>query len=180
MYLIKNKFITHSTDLQINYKIKHYFLILNIKNKKNNQLFSFRINKSFIKTVKFKNTIGYFLYFMNFSLLKTVFSLFLNKARELLKGYFIELEVKGLGYFVFLDKNCLVFDLNYSHFIGLNVPNNFIVKKFKNRLVLFSFDRESLVKFNKIILQFKKIDVYKGKGIFLKGQKLKLKEIKKK
>lgn len=182
MYLTKNKIINKSVNLKLNYKINHYFLFLNIYNKLNNQLFYFKISKNYFKllTNKNNNKSYFFFFFKNFSLLKTIFNIFLNKSKELLKGFFIELEIKGLGYFVFLNKNCLIFDLNYSHFIGLNIPNNFIIKKFKNRLVLFSFTREELVNFSKLILQLKKIDIYKGKGIFLKGQKLKLKEIKKK
>lgn len=180
MYLLKNIVINKSNNIKILYKIEQLFFLLKLQNLYNNQVFFFKLKKFDTKILKYNYSNSFFFFFFNFVLLKTIFNLFLNKSYDLIKGFFLELEIKGLGYFVFLNKGCLVFDLNYSHFIGINIPNNFIIKKFKNRLVLFSFDRESIVKFSKIILNLKKIDVYKGKGIFLKGQKLRLKEIKKK
>ena len=46
-------------------------------------------------------------------------------------------------------------------------------------LFMYSCD-ESSVGFANIILKLKDIDIYKGKGIFVRGTKFKLKEIKKK
>ena len=90
------------------------------------------------------------------------------------------MDIKGLGYYIFFKKSFLVLDLNYSHFIGLNIPSFIIIKKFKTKLVLFGYNREILVNFANIILKLKDIDIYKGKGIFVRGTKFKLKEIKKK
>ena len=55
-----------------------------------------------------------------------------------------------------------------------------LIKKFKTKMVIFGFNREILVNFAHLVLQLKRIDIYKGKGLFIRGAKFKLKEIKKK
>ncbi len=178
MFLSPKFIINKSSCLAYSYGITRYFIFFQIKNIINSQIYKAKFNPVFYNLFNYKN--NQILLLSNFIILKTIFHLFTYKSKDLLKGFFVELDIKGLGYYIFYKRSYLVFDLNYSHFIGLNVPNSILIKKFKTKLVLFGFDKEFLVNFINIILQLKQIDIYKGKGLFIRGSKFKLKEIKKK
>jgi len=179
MYLQKFKKIENSNKILINYVHLNKLLYFKLKYNDNNFIYYiFKLNLNLFNYFIFKNNC--FLYFKKINIFKTIFNLFYLKIKDLIKGFFIELELKGLGYTVFLYKNYLFFDLNYSHFIALKFNKNIIIKRLKNKLVLFSFNRLDAMMFAKEILNLKKLDIYKGKGIFIKGKTLKLKEIKKK
>ncbi len=178
MYLQKIKKLENSSKIlikTINFNKNLYF---NFENINNFNKFIFKINYKFIKT-NILNNVQY-LYFNNLSIFKTIFNTFFLKIKDIIKGFYIELELKGLGYTVFFFKNYLFFDLNYSHFIAIKVPKDIIIKRFKGKLIIFGFNRLTVMSFSKQVLKFKKIDIYKGKGIFIKGNIIKLKEIKKK
>lgn len=178
MYLQKFKKLKNSSNILIkiiNFEKNFYF---NFENKQNFNKFIFKINNKYMKLALFNN-IDY-LYFNNKSIFKTIFNTFFLKIKDIIKGFYLELELKGLGYTVFFLKSYLFFDLNYSHFIAIKIPKDIIIKRFKGKLIVFGFNRITVMSFSKKILQFKKIDIYKGKGIFIKGNSIKLKEIKKK
>lgn len=178
MYLEKYKKLQNSGNIIIKTAVFNKNFYFNFENKQNINKFIFKINIKYININLFNNTI--YLYFNNNSIFKTIFNTFFLKIKDIIKGFYIELELKGLGYTVFFFKNYLFFDLNYSHFIAIKIPKNIVIKRFKGKLIIFSFNRLDAMSFTKQILQFKKIDIYKGKGIFIKGKIIKLKEIKKK
>ena len=60
------------------------------------------------------------------------------------------------------------------------LPENIVAKKIKNRLVFVGPDREQILKFCTAIFSFRDRNIYKGKGIFFRGQTIKLKDMKKK
>lgn len=103
----------------------------------------------------------------------------LDTAR--LKQYKKKIFLKGLGYKVTLDKNKLIFKLNFSHLIELDVPS-YITKVTINKtnLVFESIDPVLLGSFVEKIYNFKPKDSYKGKGFSLTTKAVPLKEIKKK
>lgn len=178
MYLSPKSIINKSSSIYYIYGANRSFFFLQFLNSVNSQIYKIKLCRIFLDLFLYKNNQIFFL--SNFIFLKTIFHLIIYKSKDLIKGFFLELDIKGLGYYIFLKNNYLVLDLNYSHFIGLNVPFGVLLKKFKTKLVLFGFNRERLVNFANIILKLKKIDIYKGKGLFVRGVKFKLKEIKKK
>lgn len=100
-----------------------------------------------------------------------------SKSKQYKKKIFL----KGLGYKVTQEKDTLIFKLNYSHTIVLNVPayiNKVTVNK-KN-IVFESSDAVLLGSFLEKVYVLKPKDSYKGKGFSLKTKVVPLKEIKKK
>lgn len=178
MFLSPKLLLSKSSLLNYYYGVNRSFIFLQIINSLNSQSYLIKLSHLFFDLMQ--KDVKRFFFFSNFWTLKTVLHLIENKSKDLIKGFFLELDIKGLGYYIFFKKSFLVLDLNYSHFIGLNIPPSILIKKFKTKLVLFGYNREILVNFANIILKLKDIDVYKGKGIFVRGTKFKLKEIKKK
>lgn len=80
-----------------------------------------------------------------------------------------------------IDKNFIKLKLGFSHFVLIPIP--FYIEVFspkKTFLILKCLDKHLLKQFCSKICSFKSPDIYKGKGIFYKNQKLSLKEGKKK
>ena len=144
----------------------------------------FRLEKEGSSYVYFINIISFyqnkkFLFLFNSKKKLTYFINQLSKGlKQLIYGYYIEILLKGVGFSIFLYKNKYIFfDLGFSHFICLKIPKNIIIKRFKNRFVIFGFNKMEINNFYKVIKDLKSFDFYKGKGFMLKNQKIKLKEI---
>ena len=101
----------------------------------------------------------------------------LKKIYNLLYGFYLDVSLVGIGFFSYLIHNYFIFDLGYSHFVGIKIPKGIFVKNFKNRFVIFGFNQELVMSFYNVIKLFKKFNVYKGKGFSLRHEKLKLKEV---
>lgn len=103
-----------------------------------------------------------------------------TKIKYLIKsvsqGWFIELNLNGLGFKSFKINNTLALDIGYSSLI-IYKPNVHIhVKTFKNKIVLFSIDQEYVKIAADIIRSYSVSDPYRKKGILFKNQILKLKK----
>jgi large subunit ribosomal protein L6 len=95
----------------------------------------------------------------------------INKKLLLLQGV-------GFKFKLLLNKLCLV--LGYSHIIKLSFSNNIKVSLISNKLIeLNALNLYSLNYYIYTIKKFKKLDVYKGKGILLGGEEVLKKEGKK-
>jgi large subunit ribosomal protein L6 len=104
----------------------------------------------------------------------------LNKIKTAFKsvttGWFIELNLNGIGYKSFKLDDKIALDLGYSNLI-LYKPNNILkVKNLKNKLVLFSLDHEYVNNIAAHLQKYSYPDPYKGKGIVFKNQYIKLKK----
>jgi large subunit ribosomal protein L6 len=87
-----------------------------------------------------------------------------------------------MGYKFSFDVNLhsLILSIGYSHAVTYKVPSNISVKVVKkNQLSLHSVDYRSLMQAIATLKSFKKLDVFKGKGIRIPEEKLLLKEGKK-
>ena len=87
-----------------------------------------------------------------------------------------------MGYKINFDVtlNSLVLFIGYSHSINYKIPPNVFVKIFKkNQLSLQSANYQTLMQTIATLKSFKKLDVFKGKGIRMQGESLLLKEGKK-
>jgi large subunit ribosomal protein L6 len=97
-------------------------------------------------------------------------------------GFASRLTFVGVGFRVeAIEKNFIKLKLGFSHFVFIKIPS--YIKVFspkKTLLVLRSIDKQLLKEFSCKICSFKLPDIYKGKGILYKNQKLQLKAGKKK
>lgn len=87
-----------------------------------------------------------------------------------------------MGYKINFDAalNTLVLFIGYSHSINYKIPPNVFVKILKkNQLSLQSANYQTLMQTIATLKSFKKLDVFKGKGIRMQGETLLLKEGKK-
>jgi len=88
----------------------------------------------------------------------------------------------GVGFRVeSVENNTIKLKLGFSHFVYIKIPSfiKISVPK-KTRLIIKSCNHQILKEFSAKICSYKFPDVYKGKGILIKNQKLILKEGKKK
>jgi large subunit ribosomal protein L6 len=111
----------------------------------------------------------------------TLSSLLQQKLVGVSQGYFLTLEIRGIGYRVSLNGQKILFKLGYSHEIQIDCPPNLRVFSPKpNLLCIYSIDFSELTQFCESIKRFKKPEPYKGKGIRFYGQEIPLRIGKKK
>lgn len=90
------------------------------------------------------------------------------------------INISGVGYKCKLYNKFILFLLGYSHLVYLTIPYNIYMKIYNLKsLSLFSIDLNILNQFIYKLKKKKKINVYKGKGLLLKNEKITLKEGKK-
>jgi large subunit ribosomal protein L6 len=120
------------------------------------------------------------IYGLNISLYYTYTKILNNLFHSVLTGHLKYLELRGVGFKYKINGNKLFCILGYSHVIRYYLPANILIVLMSNKLLkLFS---NNLIILNKVIYDLKKkkkTNVYKGKGIIIKGEVLILKEGKK-
>lgn len=103
-----------------------------------------------------------------------------NKIEYLLKsvsnGWFLELNLNGIGYKCFKKDNEIILDIGYSNLIVFKPTDQIKVKIFKNKIMLFSIDKNYLNNVGYLLRKFATPDPYKGKGILFKNELIKLKK----
>lgn len=112
---------------------------------------------------------------------KTWEIIFRNVINGCSRQYLNRLILKGVGYKAFLtNKNNIEFKIGYSHSINSAITDSVTSDVFKNLIVqLKSPLKDNLGSISASIKALKKIDIYKGKGILFKREKLNLKTGKK-
>lgn len=104
-----------------------------------------------------------------------------NALYGLIKGYYLYIELRGVGYrFKLLSSGMLfgiILRIGYSHLVYLKMPKTFRLYYY-NRLTLclYSSDLWQLGNRIHLIKIQKKTNPYKGKGVFSKSSILKLKK----
>lgn len=91
------------------------------------------------------------------------------------KMYYSELELIGLGYRISVKNKILRLKLGYSHIIFVVIPGLIFVTKRKTKLLVYSLKKKLLSNFVSRLLRFKKLNVYKIKGLKQKAVFTKLK-----
>jgi len=100
-----------------------------------------------------------------------------NKLKIVKKKLFL----KGLGYKVIFENKSLIFKLNFSHNIVMEVPNYITrIVVGKTKIVFESYDSILLGNFIEKIYNLRPKDNYKRKGFSLSSKVVPKKEIKKK
>lgn len=119
-------------------------------------------------------------YALHVKVINLYYKLIINKIMGVSGGFFSQVECVGLGYKAKVSNSLLILNVNFSHKISIKIPKEVIVFCSRiNNIVFFSTDRQKLFEFVHLVRSYKKPDSYKGKGLRLKGEILKLKEGKK-
>lgn len=108
-----------------------------------------------------------------------VYNQFKSQLRKLQSPCTKKLMLKGLGLRATLLNNKLDLKLGYSHIIHLTIPLNLNLTISKSLIVINGANWNVVGNFAFKIRSLKKPNIYKGKGIWFKKEKMKLKAIKK-
>ncbi len=105
-----------------------------------------------------------------------------NMVTGVTKGYTRELELQGVGYRASFDgKSILTLTLGYSHEIKYAIPAGIKIAVEKQTAISISGACKEMVgQIASEIRSFRKPEPYKGKGVRYKGEKIRMKEGKKK
>jgi large subunit ribosomal protein L6 len=103
-----------------------------------------------------------------------------NMVKGVREGFKSEIEVIGIGYRVAIKNDIISFALGKSHSIKIFIPKGISVSLVKqNHILVEGVDKERLGHFVSVLLKQRPIEPFKGKGLRLKNQFVKLKEGKK-
>lgn len=104
----------------------------------------------------------------------------IEKIKKLIQsvtvGWFVELNLNGIGYKSFKLNDKIALDLGYSNLILYKPTSLLKLKNFKNKIVLFSIQEEYLKDVAVKLRNYSYPNAYKGKGILFKNEVLKLKK----
>ena len=153
-----------------------YFLVL--KNKIDNSYFlihnDLELNQLFYKQ-------NHFYFFSNSNFRR--FKLNIQKhVKNLLKGFCIIIDIIGLGYYITktnIQDNLIRLSVGHNHCIYYYLPKGIFFRTKRRQIFLFSFSYFLLKNVSVDILNFRKLSVYKLKGIKLKDALYKKKNWKK-
>jgi ribosomal protein L6P/L9E len=81
-----------------------------------------------------------------------------------------------VGFKCFQIDDKIALDLGYSNIVTFKVPKSLKLKIFKNKIILFSFNKNYINNIGFLLKRSFKIDRYKGKGISNKNEIIKLKK----
>lgn len=116
----------------------------------------------------------------NLFIKKSYETFFINKIKSLFRsvsvGWYKELIFKGIGYKCFKIDDKIALDIGYSNLILYKPTNNIKVKNLKGKIAFFSIDQEYLNNVTNSLKNYSIPDKYKGKGIWVKDQVVKLKK----
>lgn len=108
------------------------------------------------------------------------YNFFVEKLKKLFKsvttGWFLELNLNGIGYKSFKLNDKIALDLGYSNLVIYKPSDILKIKNFKNKIVLFSIDEEYLNNIGNTIRNYSYPDPYKGKGMLFRNEIIKLKK----
>jgi len=104
-------------------------------------------------------------------------SLISNMVTGVSKGYQIVLEIVGVGYKAQVSGNKLVMSLGYSNPVEYSLPDGVTVSmdQKQTQMTLTGIDKQQIGHVAGCIKALRPPDAYKGKGVRLKGERLKLK-----
>lgn len=119
-------------------------------------------NFFFINVLNSKNVVFNFKEIKNFFLLKKKLqNFYLSHSR----GFVCILELIGLGFSVTAKNNLLRFNVGFNHSIYYKIPADIIIRSKRKSLFIFSHSFFSLRKSVVDLKNFRKLSVYKLKGI---------------
>ncbi|ASS47043.1 50S ribosomal protein L6p (L9e) [Candidatus Nasuia deltocephalinicola] len=185
MFFKKRKFIKKSrlykeiffNELSIIYD--NGFLIF----KKNNILFNLVLYKNIKVLIKDNSLLLFYTFYnkLNTSLLGTYTSIINSIILGYNEKFLKKILLVGVGYKAVIIYDFLYLYLGFSHPILYKIPKNVsIISVSLNEIHIIGLDKQLVFQVASIIRNFKKPDIYKGKGVRYLDEVLKFKEIKKK
>ena len=104
-----------------------------------------------------------------------------NIAKGVSSGYQIKLELVGVGYRAAVQGKILNLTLGFSHPINFPAPDGITIEAPSQTEVLIKgIDKQQVGQVAAVIREFRPPEPYKGKGVRYSGEKIELKEGKKK
>ena len=117
----------------------------------------------------------------NKSIIGLYHSILKKSVQGLIQNFKKQLVLKGLGYKIAQEGTMLIFKLGYSHDEIVLLPKDIKIKILNpTKFILYSHNWEELTLFCSKLKKLRKINPYKGKGLFFKEETIQLKEGKKK
>ena len=165
--------VNYSVELLTINKIKYFI----ISNKLKNVLKFFKLHSKIevnlikINMISLKFNAEYNNFFNFFE--RWLLNCFSVKTKKIL--------IRGLGLKVSFNehKNVLILKLGFSHLSYLHIPIAINISLLKKRILLESSDSVALGNFSFRLRLLKKPNIYKGKGLWSKGEIINLKSFKK-
>jgi large subunit ribosomal protein L6 len=104
-------------------------------------------------------------------------SILSNMVKGVSQGYQIVLEITGVGYRAQVTGNKLTLSLGYSNPVEYSLPDGIVASldQKQTQITLTGIDKQQIGHVAACIKALRPPDSYKGKGIRLKGERLKLK-----
>lgn len=103
----------------------------------------------------------------------------LNMIEGVTKGFKKVLVIEGIGFKTVVQGEKMVFNLGFSHQVEMPIPKGIKVVVEKSNIIVTGIDKEQVGQFCAKVVELKKPEPYKGKGIKYEGQVIKLKQGKK-
>lgn len=165
LFILNLKFLVLDVP---NYSKKYFYIPKNIQiNKKNKKLYFL-----FPKITKYSSLFQ----------LKYL-SLLAKQIYNLKKKYFKTVLIRGVGLkitYLEANINVLQLKLGFSHLVFIAIPKNIQVLILKRKIIIQGNSASAVGNFSVKIMNFKKIDIFTGKGLWLKNiQKFYCKPVKK-
>lgn len=153
-------FLKKVNHLDLSFNSFNFYLFNNIKNL--NYQFQLNYNFFFLK----KNLMNNF-YFKNFIERSKFLNILKKSFHFVTHGFCLHLELIGLGYSVTVKstQSLLRFNIGFNHSVYYKIPKNIIIKTKRKRLFLFSYSFFLLKKICVDLKNFRRLSVYKLKGI---------------
>lgn len=107
-------------------------------------------------------------------------SLVFNYLKRIKKPFKKRLILKGLGFKVnFINKASIQLKLGFSHSVNIAIPTGLILSSVKNFITISGLNKSIVGGLANLIKKKRIPDIYKGKGIYYKNEKILLKAVKK-
>lgn len=118
--------------------------------------------------IKFPRKLHYF--FPLKRIFNTFFTLFKNAILGVQYGFFKEFKLNGVGYYVWVDENCLFLDLGFGNIYKYELPDGIYAYAKKNKFFIYGVDKALVSNIASLLNKLRYPDVYKNKGLILSGK----------
>jgi large subunit ribosomal protein L6 len=104
-----------------------------------------------------------------------------NVVKGVTTGYEIKLELVGVGYRAAVQGKSLNLTLGFSHPVNFPIPDDLTIEApSQTEILIKGIDKQKVGQCAAVIREFRPPEPYKGKGVRYAGEKIELKEGKKK
>ena len=105
------------------------------------------------------------IFFFSKSSLRTFDNMLTTVSKGLVSGFFVKLNLVGLGFRFLKIENYILLKLGYGHYTKIMIPKGLHIFGYKRQLFLFGVDFNQVRVFSESLRLQRFPDAYKGKGI---------------